>query len=107
VADITRHDAPIVYASPSFEALTGYKVTEVLGMNCRFLQHPLGDVVPGNARAYTDHAIVTRMKTCIAARQEGQFTLVNYKKNMEVDLSIKIAAKNVTLFARKSPSISL
>ncbi|WP_277991548.1 PAS domain-containing protein, partial [Vibrio parahaemolyticus] len=31
-------DNPIVYVNPAFTAITGYKATEVLGRNCRFLQ---------------------------------------------------------------------
>jgi hypothetical protein len=36
--DVRRYDCPIVYASPTFTALTGYELPQVLGRNCRFLQ---------------------------------------------------------------------
>ena len=35
-------DTPVVYASQSFYKLTGYGPAEVLGRNCRFLQHRHG-----------------------------------------------------------------
>lgn len=38
ICDAQQPDFPIVYASPSFEALTGYSAEEVIGKNCRFLQ---------------------------------------------------------------------
>ncbi|KAK9813291.1 hypothetical protein WJX72_011934 [[Myrmecia] bisecta] len=40
IADCGQRDMPIVYCSPQFEDLTGYKPDEVLGKNCRFLQGP-------------------------------------------------------------------
>jgi PAS domain S-box-containing protein len=38
ICDAQQPDLPIVYVSPSFEALTGYSAEEVIGKNCRFLQ---------------------------------------------------------------------
>ena len=38
VSDPSQDDTPIVFASKSFLALTGYKRDEVEGRNCRFLQ---------------------------------------------------------------------
>jgi PAS domain S-box-containing protein len=38
ICDAQQPDLPIVYASPSFEALTGYCARDVIGKNCRFLQ---------------------------------------------------------------------
>ena len=35
-----QSDNPIVYCSEGFCKLTGYKRSEVLGRNCRFLQGP-------------------------------------------------------------------
>ena len=34
-------DNPIVYANAAFEKITGYKQTEIIGRNCRFLQGPI------------------------------------------------------------------
>ena len=38
ICDASQIDLPIVYASPGFEALTGYTAEEVIGRNCRFMQ---------------------------------------------------------------------
>ena len=38
ICDAQQPDLPIVYASPSFEDLTGYSAQEVMGKNCRFMQ---------------------------------------------------------------------
>jgi PAS domain-containing protein len=38
ITNAISFDSPIVYASPGFLSLTGYKLFEVLGRNARFLQ---------------------------------------------------------------------
>lgn len=38
ICDARQPHLPIVYASPSFELLTGYTAREVLGQSCRFMQ---------------------------------------------------------------------
>jgi PAS domain-containing protein len=38
ITNAISFDSPIVYASPGFLSLTGYKLVEVLGRNARFLQ---------------------------------------------------------------------
>ena len=38
ICDAQQPDLPIIYASPSFEDLTGYTPQEVRGKNCRFMQ---------------------------------------------------------------------
>lgn len=38
ITDHRQPDAPVVYANPAFERITGYTIAEVLGRNCRFLQ---------------------------------------------------------------------
>jgi PAS domain S-box-containing protein len=40
IIDARVPDCPILYANPAFQDLTGYRVPEVLGKNCRFLQGP-------------------------------------------------------------------
>ena len=40
ISDPTLPDNPIVYVSQGFLDLTGYKLDQVLGRNCRFLQGP-------------------------------------------------------------------
>ena len=38
VTNASQPDLPLSYVNPSFEAMTGYSLEEVLGRNCRFLQ---------------------------------------------------------------------
>lgn len=40
LCDLFLPDAPVVYASDTFLAVTGYSRDEILGRNCRFLQSP-------------------------------------------------------------------
>lgn len=39
IADATSKGLPIIYCNPAFSKLTGYRRSEVLGKNCRFLQN--------------------------------------------------------------------
>jgi len=43
IADATQPDLPLVYVNTAFEHLTGYPRAEVLGRNCRFLQHGVAE----------------------------------------------------------------
>ncbi|HEX4610393.1 MAG TPA: GAF domain-containing protein, partial [Urbifossiella sp.] len=38
ITDADQPDNPVVYASPGFERMTGYRAADVLGRNCRLLQ---------------------------------------------------------------------
>jgi PAS domain len=48
-----------------------------------FILECIGNRVVFYFRTYTDNAVVQRLKATIEQRGEGQFTLVNYKKNGE------------------------
>lgn len=37
IADARLPDMPLIYVNPAFEKMTGYSASEVLGINCRFL----------------------------------------------------------------------
>ena len=80
VCDARKFDMPIVYCSATFERLTGYTKHEILGRNCRFLQAPDGDVVPGNKRKYVDDEAVYYLKTRCEGKKECQISLINYRK---------------------------
>jgi len=80
VVDIRRYDSPIVYASPTFTALTGYDLPQILGRNCRFLQSPDGEVVKGSKRKYTDNVAVAHLKRMLNAGKECQASLINYRR---------------------------
>ncbi|ORY03092.1 hypothetical protein K493DRAFT_311836 [Basidiobolus meristosporus CBS 931.73] len=81
VVDARRFDFPIVYASASFEKLSGYSGPEIIGRNCRFLQSPDGQVTLGSRRKFTDNSAVHHIKSTMIQGKESQNSLVNYKKN--------------------------
>jgi PAS domain S-box-containing protein len=39
IADPSQPDMPLVAVSPGFERMTGYSTDEIVGLNCRFLNH--------------------------------------------------------------------
>lgn len=80
VCDVTQNDTPIVYVSDVFERLTGYNKHEVLGRNCRFLQAPDGNVMPGAKRKYVDDDSVIYIKKKLKIFKEAQRSLINYRK---------------------------
>lgn len=80
LCDATKADAPIIYCSEPFERLTGYTQKEVVGLNCRFLQAPDGNVQAGAKRTHIDNATVYCLKQRLMAFEETQTSLVNYKK---------------------------
>ncbi len=70
ITDANQPDNPIIYASPSFEQLTGYTPAATLGKNCRFLQG-----------ADTDPNSVAQIR---AAVRNGEFCtveLLNYRRD--------------------------
>jgi PAS domain-containing protein len=88
LCDLQLPDAPIVYCSEPFEALTGYTAGEILGRNCRFLQAPGGKVTQGVPRKHTDNRTVYELKTKINAKEEVQMEILNYKKDGEPFINV-------------------
>lgn len=70
ICDAREPDLPIVYASPSFEQLTGYQASEVLGKNCRFLQNE-----------ETDQLGAREIRSAIANGTGCKVLLRNYRKS--------------------------
>ena len=70
VCDPTQDDHPIVYANPAFEAMTGYRLDEILGRNCRFLQ-----------AKDRDQPELQRLRDCLAHDRSFTGTLRNYRKD--------------------------
>ena len=70
VVDRTGLDQPLVYVNRAFTELTGYRVEEILGRNCRFLQGPK-----------TDSADVGKVRSAIANRMAVFCDLLNHRKN--------------------------
>ena len=83
VVDALKFDLPIVYASHSFEKLTGYVTGEVYGKNCRFLQSPDGTVQRGQPRHFSDNSVIFKLKEAIEGFQECQYMNINFKKSGE------------------------
>ncbi|KAM0747380.1 hypothetical protein T439DRAFT_329111 [Meredithblackwellia eburnea MCA 4105] len=88
VVDAKRYDMPIVFASETFSALTGYRNDEIVGRNCRFLQSPDGQTVQGTPRKYTDTHAIWHMRKHITAGKESQSSLINYKKSGEAFINL-------------------
>lgn len=88
VCDLAVSDNPIVYASDAFLAMTGYRMGEIKGKNCRFLQAPSGNVKPRSIRKHLDRKTIRGMRDAIKANQEHQTTITNFKKNGEPFVNI-------------------
>ncbi|KAK3954732.1 PAS domain-containing protein [Pseudoneurospora amorphoporcata] len=80
VCDVMLNDCPIIYVSDNFQNLTGYSRHEIVGRNCRFLQAPDGNVEAGTKREFVENNAVYTLKKTIAAGQEIQQSLINYRK---------------------------
>ena len=66
-------DMPIVYANKSFETMTGYSQSEIIGRNCRFLQ---GEDRNQEARF--------RLREAIDCQRSIEVDIRNYKKSGEL-----------------------
>lgn len=81
VCDLALPDAPIVYASDPFMEMTGYRMNDIRGKNCRFLQAPGGKVQPHSSRKYVDHRTIKGMREAVKANKEHQTEITNFKKD--------------------------
>jgi two-component system cell cycle response regulator len=70
LVDAQNPDRPVIYANPSFEALTGYSAAEILGRNLRFLQ---GDDREQDGRH--------RLREALARGESCRVLLRNYRKD--------------------------
>jgi PAS domain S-box-containing protein len=59
-----------VFANQAFLDLTGYRATEVIGRNCRFLQGP-----------ETDRETIGRLRSAVAERRVVSAEILNYRKD--------------------------
>lgn len=81
VCDLSLKDHPIVYASDPFLQMTGYRMQEIQGKNCRFLQAPDGNVKPKSSRKHVDKTTIRGMRDAIKANKEHQTTITNFRKD--------------------------
>ncbi|TAQ87504.1 hypothetical protein B7494_g4161 [Chlorociboria aeruginascens] len=96
LCDTSLPDMPIVYCSETFEALTGYSSSEIMGRNCRFLQEPFKASTPrgdSNSRGEKDKNIQVETQNAESKKdfkhkimngEEAQIQLVNYRKSGEI-----------------------
>ena len=70
VSDARLPDMPIIYINPMFEQMSGYKSSEVLGRNCRFLQGSEPDQ-PG----------LVAIRQAISNKTNGYAKLRNFRKD--------------------------
>nr|AML77189.1 putative LOV domain-containing protein [Diselma archeri] len=70
VADATKPDYPILYASAGFFKMTGYATKEVVGHNCRFLQ--------GEG---TNPEDISKIREALAEQRSYCGRILNYKKD--------------------------
>lgn len=69
ITDPNKHDNPIIYANEHFTQMFGYRLEEVVGKNCRFLQ--------GEDK---DQAQIKLMRDAITLKKSITVTLRNYHK---------------------------
>lgn len=81
VCDLAGPDHPIVYASDPFLQMTGYRMGEIRGRNCRFLQAPGGNVKARSCRKFVDKSTVKGMREAIKGNREHQTTVTNFTKD--------------------------
>jgi PAS domain S-box-containing protein len=70
ITDPRLPDHPLIWVNPSFTRLTGYRLDEVVGRNCRFLQGP-----------NTDRAAVARIGGALRRREAIVEVLLNYRRD--------------------------
>lgn len=70
ITDATKPENPMIYVNPSFERITGYSASEVIGRDCRFLQ--------GGDRNQMDLA---DLRKAIQEKRECHAVLLNYRKD--------------------------
>jgi diguanylate cyclase (GGDEF)-like protein/PAS domain S-box-containing protein len=70
IVDAQAPDYPVVHMNRAFERITGYRAEEVIGRNCRFLQ-----------REDRDQPDLDRLREAIAAGEQAQVLLRNYRKD--------------------------
>ena len=70
ITDPRKPDDPLVWVNPSFTRLTGYRLDEVVGRNCRLLQGP-----------NTDPAAVRRIGDALQRCEPITEVLLNYRRD--------------------------
>ncbi len=66
------NDQPILYCNPAFERISGYRLDNIKGSNCRFMN-----------RAHRDQEGLARIRQALNAQQEVDVVVQNQRKNGE------------------------
>ncbi|KAK6586873.1 hypothetical protein PZA11_000163 [Diplocarpon coronariae] len=74
-------DLPIVYCSEPFTSLTGYSHSEIIGTNCRFLQHPPGRHGADHHANQLNAKARDEVKQKLALGHEARVHFVNFRKD--------------------------
>ena len=90
ICDGELPNTPIIYVTPSFETLTGYREREVLGLNCKFLQNPptTTDAATIEERRKYNEPLCAELRYRIQKGEEVQARLANYRKNGEFFMNV-------------------
>lgn len=70
ITDPSLPDHPIVYASKAFLVYTGFRVNEIVGRNCRFLQG-----------RRTDESDTSKIRQALMSGDDINLRIINYKSN--------------------------
>jgi len=73
ITDPNRPDNPIIYCNPAFAELSGFRIDQIIGRNCRFLQ-----------RDDREQPEIAEIRKAIDAAKPITTTLRNYRKNGQV-----------------------
>ncbi|HEY9679255.1 MAG TPA: ATP-binding protein [Drouetiella sp.] len=73
ITDPSKPDNPIIYCNPAFAQMTGFRIDQIIGRNCRFLQ-----------RDDRDQLAIKEIKEAISDQRPVTTILRNYKKNGQV-----------------------
>ncbi|CAN5274198.1 hypothetical protein BH10CYA1_BH10CYA1_58810 [soil metagenome] len=73
ITDPNRPDNPIIYCNPAFAEMSGFRIDQILGRNCRFLQ-----------RDDREQPEIAEIRKAIVAAQPITIILRNYRKNGQV-----------------------
>ncbi|MFZ5627598.1 MAG: PAS domain-containing protein [Spirochaetota bacterium] len=76
ISDARMPDMPVTYINRAFTDITGYSAEDIIGRNCRFLH-----------RDDNDQADLARLRAALKAREGGEFTLRNYRKDGKMFVS--------------------
>ncbi len=71
ISDMMQPGQPIIYVNEAFERITGYSAGEVLGLNCKLLQH----------RDDTDQEAVQTIRDTIQRGESCKVVLRNWRKD--------------------------